>query len=107
LDTGDYLPFITNIFLHGGWLHVILNMWTFWLFGPAVEDRLGSFRFTAFYLICGVAASATHAWMNANSTLPVMGASGAIAGVLGAHMRLFPFSSVVVLPIIFIPLLFT
>jgi len=107
LTSTDYLPFLSNAFMHGGWLHIIVNMWTLWLFGPAIEDRLGSIRFTIFYLACAIAASATHAWMNADSTLPALGASGAIAGVLGAHMRLFPFSNVLVLvPILFIPFFF-
>jgi membrane associated rhomboid family serine protease len=107
LSSWDFLPFVTNTFMHGGWLHLILNMWTLWLFGPAVEDRLGSTRYLLFYLVCGVAASAAHAWMNAESTVPALGASGAIAGVLGAYMRLFPFSNVLILiPIIFIPFFF-
>lgn len=108
LDPNDYLPFLTNTFMHGGFLHIILNMWTLWLFGPSVEDRLGAPRYLIFYLLCGVAASGAHFWMNANSTIPAVGASGAIAGVLGAHFRLFPLSNVVVLvPIIFIPFFFT
>jgi membrane associated rhomboid family serine protease len=107
LPPSDYLPFLTNIFMHGGWLHLVLNMWTLWLFGGAVEDRLGSWRYLAFYLLCGVAASAAHAFVNADSPVPALGASGAIAGVLGAYMRLFPLSNIVVLvPIIFIPLFF-
>src|SRR5581483_3029286 len=108
LDPHNYLPFLSNTFLHGGWLHLILNMWTLWLFGAAVEDRLGRVRYLLFYLVCGVAASAAHAWMSADSAVPVLGASGAIAGGLGAHMRLFPFANVLILiPIIFIPFFFT
>lgn len=108
LNPNDYVPFLTNTFMHGGWLHLILNMWTLWLFGPSVEDRLGAPRYLLFYLVCGVAASGAHAWMNSDSVVPIVGASGAIAGVLGAHVRLFPLSNVVVLvPIIFIPLFFT
>ncbi len=104
---GDYLPFFTNMFLHGGWLHLILNMWSLWLFGPAVEDRLGSGRYLGLYLLCGVIASVTHAAFNPTSTEPALGASGAIAGVLGAYLRMFPFARVLVLvPIIFIPLFF-
>src|ERR1700726_2839615 len=103
----DYLPFVTNIFLHGGWLHLILNMWTLWLFGPAVEDRLGHFRYLAFYLVCGLAASAAHVMFNPTSIVPALGASGAIAGILGCYMRLFPLARViVVIPILFIPLFF-
>jgi len=103
----DYLPFVTNMFLHGGWLHLILNMWTLWLFGPAVEDRLGSGRYLAFYLVCGVLASATYAYFNATSMVPALGASGAIAGVLGCYLRLFPFARVLILiPIFFLPFFF-
>jgi len=108
LPPGNYLPFVTNIFMHGGWLHLILNMWTLWLFGGAVEDRLGSLRYLLFYLLCGIAASAAHAFVNADSSVPALGASGAIAGVLGAYMRFFPLSNVLILvPIVFIPLFFT
>ncbi len=108
LDPSSYLPFLTTMFLHGGWLHLILNMWTLWLFGGAVEDRLGYLRFAIFYLLCGLAASLAHTFANADSTVPVVGASGAIAGVLGAYVRLFPFARIVMLvPIIFIPLFFT
>jgi membrane associated rhomboid family serine protease len=103
----DYLPFATNMFLHGGWLHLILNMWTLWLFGRAIEDRLGPGRYIAFYLACGVLASATHAVFNPISTVPALGASGAIAGVLGCYMRMFPLARVVVLvPILFFPFFF-
>jgi membrane associated rhomboid family serine protease len=103
-----YLPFLTNTFLHGGWLHLILNMWTLWLFGPAVEDRLGPMRFLLFYLACGVLASAAHAIFNPSSTLPALGASGAIAGVLGSYTLMFPWSKVIVLvPILFLPLFFS
>jgi membrane associated rhomboid family serine protease len=103
----DYLPFASNMFLHGGWLHLIVNMWTLWLFGPAIEDRLGPGRYFIFYLVCGVAASAAHAMFNAASIVPALGASGAIAGVMGAYLRLFPFARVIVLvPILFLPLFF-
>ena len=61
LNPNDYVPFLTNTFMHGGWLHLILNMWTLWLFGPSVEDRLGAPRYLLFYLVCGVAASGAHA----------------------------------------------
>jgi rhomboid family protein len=103
----DYLPFVTNMFLHGGWLHLILNMWTLWLFGPAIEDRLGSMRYLAFYLACGLLASVTHAFFNSTSTSPALGASGAIAGVLGCYIRLFPLARLVILiPIFFLPFFF-
>jgi membrane associated rhomboid family serine protease len=103
----DYLPFLSNVFLHAGWLHLIFNMWTLWLFGPTVEDRLGSLRFLAFYLACGVLASVAHAMFNPLSVVPALGASGAIAGVLGCYVRLFPFARIVVLiPILFLPFFF-
>jgi membrane associated rhomboid family serine protease len=103
----DILPFFTMMFLHGGWPHLILNMWTLWLFGPTVEDRLGHGRYLAFYLVCGLAASVAHVMFNPASVIPALGASGAIAGILGCYMRLFPMARVVVLvPILFIPLFF-
>jgi membrane associated rhomboid family serine protease len=103
----DLFPFFTMMFLHGGWLHLIFNMWTLWLFGPTVEDRLGHGRYLAFYLACGLAASIAHVIFNPTSIVPALGASGAIAGVLGCYMRLFPMARVVVVvPIIFIPLFF-
>jgi len=103
----DYLPFATDMFLHGGWLHIILNMWTLWLFGPAIEDRMGGPRYLAFYLACGVLASVTHAVFNARAEVPVLGASGAIAGVLGCYVRLFPLSRmIVVVPVLIFPFFF-
>jgi membrane associated rhomboid family serine protease len=107
LSLADYLPFVTNMFLHGGWLHLIMNMWMLWLFGGTVEDRLGSGRFLAFYLACGVLASLTHAIFNATSTVPALGASGAIAGVMGSYLRMFPWARlIVVVPILFLPFFF-
>jgi membrane associated rhomboid family serine protease len=104
---GDYLPFITNTFMHAGWLHLIVNMWMLWMFGGTVEDRLGRGRYLAFYLACGVLASLAHAILNPDSVVPALGASGAIAGVMGCFVRLFPLARlVVVVPIIFIPLFF-
>ncbi|MGZ5876862.1 MAG: rhomboid family intramembrane serine protease [Bradyrhizobium sp.] len=103
----DFVPFITMMFLHGGWLHLIFNMWTLYLFGPAVEDRLGHGRYLLFYLGCGVAASFAQMATDPSSTVPALGASGAIAGVLGCSMGLFPLSRVIVLiPILFLPLFF-
>jgi membrane associated rhomboid family serine protease len=103
----DYVPFISMMFLHGGWLHLILNMWMLWMFGPTVEDRLGSRRYLAFYLVCGILAALAHCFFNPTSVAPALGASGAIAGVLGCYVRMFPLARVIVLvPIIFIPLFF-
>lgn len=101
----DLKPFITCMFLHGGWLHIIGNMWTLWIFGDNVEDRMGPAKFLSFYLLCGICATMTHMLFNAGSTMPIIGASGAIAGVLAAYMRLIPWGRVlVVIPILFIPL---
>jgi len=102
----SFIPFLSNMFLHGGWLHIISNMWSLWIFGDNVEDRMGGIRFLGFYLICGVLANGIHVFTNASSTLPVIGASGAVAGVLGAYFLLFPMSRVLCLiPIFFYPLL--
>jgi membrane associated rhomboid family serine protease len=107
LAPSDYLPFFTMMFLHGGWLHLIFNMWTLWLFGAAVEDRLGHIRYLFFYVACGLLAAATHVALNPNSAVPALGASGAIAGVMGCYVRMFPFARiVVVIPILFLPLFF-
>jgi membrane associated rhomboid family serine protease len=103
----DYLPFLSNMFLHGGWLHLILNMWTLYLFGPAIEDRLGSTRYLVFYLVCGLFASIAHAFFNPTSTIPALGASGAISGVLGSFIMMFPLARlVIVIPILFFPFFF-
>ena len=79
-----------SMFLHGGFLHVGGNMLYLWIFGDNIEDRLGHFRFTIFYFACGVAAALAHAFAHPSSTLPAIGASGAIAGVLGAYLILYP-----------------
>ena len=104
---GSYWPVLTHQFLHGGFLHVLLNMWTLWIFGDNVEDRMGALRFTIFYLLCGAIAGGTHVLINPDSTIPSVGASGAIAGVLGAYLLFFPTSRLVVLfPIFFFPFFF-
>ncbi|MBW2306651.1 MAG: rhomboid family intramembrane serine protease [Deltaproteobacteria bacterium] len=97
-----FLPFFTSMFLHGGWLHVIGNMWYLWIFGDNVEDRLGHARYFLFYIICGLGAALTHVLFNINSGMPVVGASGAVAGVLGAYMFSFPKARVLTLVFIFI-----
>ena len=103
----DWTPFLTDIFLHAGWLHLILNRWTLWIFGPAVEDRLGPVRFALFYLFCGVAAGLAHALAYPDSVVPALGASGAIAGVIGCYARMFPAARIVVIvSILIIPLFF-
>jgi len=107
MPVGSYWPFLTSMFLHGGWAHVIGNMWALWIFGDNVEDRMGPLRFLGFYLLTGVIAGLTHWLTNAPSTVPTVGASGAIAGVLGAYFVLFPRSRIVVLlPILFFPFFF-
>ncbi len=106
--TDSYWPFLTSMFLHGSWMHIISNMWALWLFGDNVEDRMGPVRFTLFYLCCGLAAALLHVHMNPDSTLPTVGASGAIAGVMGAYFVMFPHAQVIVMfPILFYPLFFT
>ncbi len=101
----EALPFFTSMFLHGGWLHLVSNMWTFWIFGDNVEDRMGHVRFLLFYVICGVAAGLVHLVTNPHSSIPAIGASGAIAGVLGAYLVLFPRARVLTLmPVFFLPL---
>jgi len=92
----------TSLFLHGGLFHLVFNMLFLWLFGDNVEDRLGSLRFILFYFLCGLAADMTHIAINPSSTVPAIGASGAIAGVMGAYMVLFPRARVRTL-IIFFP----
>ena len=88
---------ITSMFLHGGWWHVIGNMWYLWIFGDNVEDRMGHGRFIVFYLLCGITAAAGQMWIDPNSLLPTIGASGAIAGVMGAYIVLYPKSRVLTL----------
>jgi membrane associated rhomboid family serine protease len=95
------LPFFTSIFLHGGWLHLLGNMLFLYIFGDNVESALGHARYLIFYLACGVAASLSHLALNPASTIPTVGASGAIAGVLGAYFLLFPAARVVTLVPIF------
>jgi membrane associated rhomboid family serine protease len=100
-------PFVTSLFLHGGFLHILANMWTLWIFGDNVEDRMGPLRYLAFYLLCGIASGMLHWMTNPDSTLPTIGASGAIAGVLGAYLRLYPRARIVTLiPIFIIPFFF-
>src|SRR5689334_4191004 len=90
------------MFLHGSWSHVIGNMWYLWIFGDNVEDRVGHDRFIIFYLLCGIAAALGQVAMDPTSTLPTIGASGAIAGVMGAYFVLYPHSRVLTL----VPLFF-
>jgi membrane associated rhomboid family serine protease len=92
---------VTSMFLHGGWSHILGNMWYLWIFGDNVEDRCGHGRFIVFYLLCGIAAALGQVVMNPTSMLPTIGASGAIAGVMGAYFILYPQSRVLTLVPIF------
>ncbi|MBI4724190.1 MAG: rhomboid family intramembrane serine protease [Rhodomicrobium sp.] len=107
LSPSNYLPFIAGTFMHGSWWHLILNMWTLFIFGASLEGRIGRFGFLSFYLVCGLIASIAHAYFNKDSTVPTLGASGAIAGVLGAYATTFPRAKITILIlIVIIPLFF-
>jgi membrane associated rhomboid family serine protease len=104
-SSGSWASLLSCMFLHGDWTHLIGNMWTLYLFGDNVEDRMGSIGFLLFYFACGLCAGLTHYAINPDSLVPVIGASGAIAGVLGAYLLLFPRARVITLVLlIFIPL---
>jgi membrane associated rhomboid family serine protease len=96
-----YTP-LTSMFLHGGWFHLIGNMWFLWLFGNNVEDSMGHFRYIAFYILCGLAAAATQTFMSPSSIVPMVGASGAISGVMGAYVVLYPRVRVHMLIVLFV-----
>jgi membrane associated rhomboid family serine protease len=96
------LTLLTAMFLHGGILHLLGNMLYLWIFGNNIEDYLGSFRFILFYLLSGLGASVAHIIFNPNSQIPMIGASGAIAGVLGAYLILYPRANVLTLVFLFI-----
>jgi membrane associated rhomboid family serine protease len=93
---------ITSMFLHGGWMHVLGNMWFLWIFGDNIEDILGHVKYLVFYLMCGIAAALTQVFFNSFSRVPMVGASGAIAGVMGAYMIKFPHSRIRTLIFLFI-----
>ncbi|MFI5070227.1 MAG: rhomboid family intramembrane serine protease [Terriglobales bacterium] len=94
---GVFLSILTSMFLHGSWLHIIGNMWVLWIFGDNIEDYLGHFSYLLFYLICGFTAAITHIAMNPGSDIPTVGASGAIAGIMGGYFLLFPKARVLTL----------
>jgi membrane associated rhomboid family serine protease len=98
----NYLSLFSSIFLHGSGMHIIGNMWSVWIFGDNVEDRLGRMGFLIFYILSGLAAGVGHIVTNPNSPVPTVGASGAIAGVMGAYLLLFPHARVVTIIPIFI-----
>ena len=93
-EPGAMTRLITSLFMHGGWMHLIGNMWFLWIFGDNVEDACGPVRFAIFYLLCGVAATLAHAWPAPDSVMPLVGASGAISGVLGAYLLKHPHARV-------------
>jgi membrane associated rhomboid family serine protease len=97
----NYLTLLSSMFMHGGWMHIIGNMWSLWIFGDNVEERMGRGGFLLFYLLSGLAAGAVHIVTNPASTVPTVGASGAIAGVMGAYLLLYPHASVVTLVPVF------
>jgi membrane associated rhomboid family serine protease len=86
----------TSMFLHGGWMHLLGNMWYLWIFGDNIEDRMGHGRYILFYLVCGVAAVFAQVLPEPDARVPMIGASGAISGVLGAYLLLFPHARVLV-----------
>ncbi len=107
LPPDGYLSFLTSLFLHGGWLHLIINMLFMWIFADNVESAMGHVRFLIFYLLTGLIATYVQWRVEPDMAIPVVGASGAIAGVLGAYFFLFPYARVIiVIPILFFPLLF-
>jgi membrane associated rhomboid family serine protease len=89
-DSSSSHTLLTSMFMHGGWMHLIGNMWFLWIFGNNVEDSMGGFRFTLFYLLCGLAATAGQLISDPDSGIPMVGASGAIGGVMGAYIVLYP-----------------
>jgi rhomboid family protein len=101
-DRLSYSSIITSMFIHGGFLHIAGNMWFLWVFGRGVEDLLGHGKFLFLYMACGVAAAIAHILVNANSVIPTVGASGAIAGVMGAYLIKFPRAHIRTLVFIFI-----
>jgi len=100
-----YASPVTSMFLHGGWTHLLGNMLFLWIYGDNVEDAMGHARYLAFYVLCGVAAIAVQALANPDSPYPIIGASGAISGVLGAYLLLFPRARV--LTLVLLPFFFT
>jgi membrane associated rhomboid family serine protease len=98
----NYSALLTSMFLHGGWMHLIGNMWFLWIFGDNIEDILGHWKYLIFYLACGLAAGLSHVLLNPASRVPTIGASGAIAGVMGAYLIKFPHARVLTLVPIFL-----
>jgi membrane associated rhomboid family serine protease len=98
----EFGTIFTSMFMHGSWFHLLSNMWTLYIFGDNIEDRMGSSRYLVFYLLAGLAAAVLQIYFAPNSSVPTLGASGAIAGVLGAYLLLYPRGRVITLIPIFI-----
>lgn len=95
------IPLVASVFMHGGWMHIIGNMWFLWIFGDNVEDRLGHARYALFYILCGIGAALIQIALHPSSKIPMVGASGAISGVLGAYLVSYPYARIHTLLIIF------
>jgi membrane associated rhomboid family serine protease len=107
LDPVDVLPMFTDMFMHGGWMHLIFNMWFLWIFGPAMERRFGTIGFLTLYVAGGMTANVVHIATHLDSTEPVIGASGAVAAVIAAYAVTYPWARVLsFVPLGFIPLIF-
>jgi membrane associated rhomboid family serine protease len=104
-DSPSWYTMLTSMFMHGGWFHIIGNMWFMWIFGNNVEDSMGHVRFVIFYILCGFAAAASQVLADTASPVPMVGASGAIGGVMGAYILLYP--RVHVHMLVFVGLIFT
>lgn len=100
IGPAEVTTIFSSMFMHGGWMHLISNMWALFIFGDNIEDRMGHFRFLLFYLIAGVAAAMTQVAVGTGSSVPMIGASGAIAGVLGAYLLTFPHARVLTLMVL-------
>lgn len=107
LEPDGFLSFVSSMFLHGGWVHLIMNMVFLWIFADNIEDIMGKCRFIVFYLLCGLLAVALQFYFNPASTLPMVGASGAIAGVMGAYFMIYPYARIVLwFPLLLLPIFF-
>jgi membrane associated rhomboid family serine protease len=107
LDPTNFLPMLTDMFMHGGWKHLLVNMWFLWIFGPAMEKRFGSLGFLTLFVAGGLTANVVHIATHVDSTEPVIGASGAVAAVIAAYAVTYPWSRVLsFVPLGFIPLIF-
>jgi rhomboid family protein len=107
LDPSNFLPMFSDMFMHGGWMHLLFNMWFLWIFGPAMEKRFGTIGFLALYVAGGLTANVVHIATHIDSTEPVIGASGAVAAVIAAYAVTYPWARVMsFVPLGFIPLIF-